>query len=81
MARTIENKHVNLIGLYALRFCERVDIIDRRRIKIDNAFGIARANGDFVHIDVGRVEQRAGGRHGHHGNRAGHVFGAKCGAF
>ena len=42
--------------------------------------GIAGADGDLVHVDVGRVEQRAGLGHGHHGDRARHVLGAERGA-
>ena len=34
-----------------------------------------------MHVDVGRGEQRAGLRHRHHGDRAGHVLGAEGGAF
>ena len=51
------------------------------RVEIDHARGIARADGDLVHVDVGRVEQRAGLRHRHHGDRARHVLGAQRRAF
>ena len=45
------------------------------------SFGIARADRDLVHIDVGRVEQRAAFRHRHGGDRARHVLGAQRRAF
>ena len=44
-------------------------------------FGIARADGDLVHVAVGRVQQRAGVRHGDGGDRARHVLGAERRAF
>ena len=52
-----------------------------RRIEIDDALWIARADGDLVHIDVGRVQQGAGLGHRQRRDRARHVLGAQRGAF
>ena len=41
------------------------------------ALRIAGADGDLVHVDVGRVEERAAFRHRHHGDGARHVLGAQ----
>ena len=43
--------------------------------------GIAAADGDLVHIGVGRVQQRAGLGHRHHRQRIGHRLGRQRGAF
>ena len=51
------------------------------RVEIDDALGIAGADRDLLHVDVGRVEQRAAFRHRHGGDRARHVLGAQRGAF
>ena len=52
-----------------------------RGVEIDDALRIAGSDGDLVHVDVGRGEQRAGLGHGHHGDRARHVLGAEGRAF
>lgn len=59
MARAIENARHDLGDRHALRLGKRVQIFGRRCVEIDDAFGIAWANGDFVHVHVGRVEQAA----------------------
>ena len=46
-------------GLHALGGGDRRDILGRRLVEIDHALGIARADRDLVHVDVGRVEQPA----------------------
>ena len=48
-----------------------------RRVEIDDALRIAGADGDLLHVDVGRGEQRARLGHRHHGDRARHVLGAE----
>ena len=59
MARAIENAGHDLVDRHALGLGKRVQIFSRRCIEIDDAFGIARADGDLVHVHVGRVEQAA----------------------
>ncbi len=59
------------LGFHALGFRKRKDVRFRVRIEIDGAFGITAANCDLVHIGVGRIQQRAGFRHSHHGKRIG----------
>ena len=81
VARTVEDQRGDLAGLHALGLRERMDVFFRRRVEIDDARGIAGADGDLVHVDVGRVEQRAGLRHRHHRDRARHVLGAQRRAF
>ena len=44
-------------------------------------FWIARADRDLLHVDVGRVQQRAAIGHRHGRDRARHVLGAQRGAF
>ena len=72
---------VMFVRLHALGLGERADVFLRRRVEIDDALRIARADGDLVHVDVGRVEQRAAFGHRHGGDRARHVLGAERGAF
>ena len=68
-------------GCHALGLGEIADVLLRRRVEIDHALGIAGADRDLVHVDVGRVEQRAALGHRHGGDRARHVLGAQRRAF
>ena len=52
-----------------------------RFVEIDETFGQAAANGDLVHVDIGRVEEAAVIGHGHHGQRIGEALGGDRGAF
>ena len=77
MPRAVHDQCGDFAGLDALGPGERHDVVGRRGIQIDDALGISGANRDLLHIDIRRVEQRACLRHGHHGDGAGHVLGAK----
>jgi hypothetical protein len=60
---------------------EPPDIVRRARIELDYAFLKTGADRDFLHVDVGRVQQRATIGHRHRGDCTRHVLGAKRGAF
>ena len=49
-----------LAGLTPLALASARMFSSGARVEIDHALRIARADGDLVHVDVGRVEQRAG---------------------
>jgi hypothetical protein len=67
--------------LHALGLGQRIDVLGRAKLsRSTTPLRIARADGDLVHVDVGRVEQRAAFGHRHHGDRARHVLGAERGA-
>ena len=68
-------------GLHALGLGETQDVFVGRRVEIDDALRIAGADRDLVHIDVGRVQQRAVLGHGERGDGARHVLGAQRRAF
>ena len=79
--RTVEHEGADALGLHALGPGERHDVVGGFGVEIDDAFGESRPDGDLVHIDVGRVQQRSGFRHGHDGDRIGKRLGAQRGAF
>ena len=81
MARAIEDERGDLGRRHALRLGEVADVLLGRRVEIDHALGIAGADRDLLHIDVGRMQQRSAFGHGDGGDRAGHVLGAQSGAF
>ena len=81
VARAVEHQRGDVLGLHALGLGERDDVLVGGRVEIDDAGRIARADRDLLHIDVGRVQQRAALGHGHDGDGAGHVLGAERGAF
>ena len=60
---------------------KRLEIIGRRRIEIDQAFGKAGADGDLVHIDGGHFQQAAALGQRKHGERVGQRLGAERRAF
>ena len=66
---------------HALGDRERPDIVAGIAVEIDRAFRISRTDGDLVHVNVGRMQERTGRRHGDDGDRARHVLGAKRRAF
>ncbi len=68
-------------GLHALGLGEVADVLAGRRVEIDHALRIAGTDRDLVHIDVGRVQQRAVLGHGQGGDGARHVLGAQRRAF
>ena len=49
-------------------------------VHIDDTFGQAAADGDFIHIDIRRVEEAAMLAHRHHGERVRARMGTQCGA-
>ena len=65
----------------ALGLGQIADVLVGRRVEVDDAVRVARADSDLVHVDVGGVQQRALVGHGERGDRAGHVLGAERGAF
>ena len=81
VARPVEHEGGQLVDPDALRLGEVVEVFLRRGVEIDGAGRIAGADGDLLHIDVGRGEKRPGLRHRHHGDRARHVLGAQGRAF
>ena len=81
MARPVHDQRGDVGRCHALRLRQIADVLLRRRIEIDHALGIAGADRDLVHVDVGRIEQRSALRHRHGGNRARHVLGAQRRAF
>ena len=54
--------------------------VRRRCVKIDDAFGIARTDGNLVHIHVRRVQEPTALGDRQHGQRVRHGFGANRGA-
>ena len=64
-----------------LALASALQVLGRRRIEIDDAVGIARADGDLVHVHVGRVQQAAALGDREHGQRVRHLLGADRGAF
>ena len=81
VARPVEDQRGDLGRLHALGLGEIADVLFGRRVEIDDALRIAGADRDLVHVDVGRVQQRAALGHGHGGDRARHVLGAQRRAF
>ena len=77
MARAIEHQHRDRRGIHALGLGEAANVVGRRSIQFDDALGIAGADRDLLHIDVGRVQQRAAIGHRHGRDRARHVLGAQ----
>ena len=59
MARPVENAGGNVARPDALCGGERGDVLGDRLCKVDDALGVARTDGDLVHVHVGRVEQAA----------------------
>ncbi len=81
MARAIEHAHDDFRRLDALGGGERLHVFGGRLVEIDHAIGIARADRDLVHIDVGRVEQAAVFGNRQYRERVGAGFGGDGGAF
>ena len=81
MARTVQNAGRDLLDLDALLLGQRIDVVDRIGIEIDEALGIAAADRDLVHIGVGRVQERAAFRRREHGHRVRHGFRGERRAF
>src|SRR3546814_2070663 len=59
MARAVEHADDDLFGLAALFACHRLDILAHAVVEIDDARRIAGADREFVHIDLGGVQEAA----------------------
>ena len=81
VARTVEDAGRDLARMHVLGLGERQDVLLDVGVEIDGAFGIAAADGDLVHVDVGRVEQRAGLGDRQHRQRVRQRLGGQRGAF
>ena len=68
-------------GLTPFALREVDDVVGGRRVEIDDTLRIAGPDRDLLHINVGRIEQRAAFRHRHRGDGARHVLGAQGRAF
>ena len=80
MARTIKHADIDVGRLHALGSGHRHDVLGRGLGEIDDALGIARANRELVHIDVGRVQEAALFRRRQHGERVRPGLGGNRGA-
>src|SRR6185295_6477547 len=80
MARTVENTGRDFGNGHAARLGHGAQGVRRGRVKIDDAFGIARTDGNLVHIHVRRVQQPTALGDRQHGQRVRHGFGANRGA-
>ena len=81
MPRPIHQDRGDLGQLDALGLGKVDDVLVGRRVEVDGALGVAGANGDFFHVAVRRMQQRARFGQRESGDRAGHVHGAKIGPF
>ena len=81
MARPVKHADDNVARLNPFGGCDCLDVFGRALGEVDDPFGIAWADRQLVHIDVGRVEQVAFLGHGQHGERIGSGLGGDRGAF
>ena len=81
MARPVEHADDDVAGRHALGGSHGLHIFGWAFGQIDNAVGIAGANGDLVHVHVRRVEQPAFFGNRQHGQRVGAGLGGDGGAF
>ena len=80
VTRPVQNERGDFGRADALGLREPCDVFAGWQIEIDQVLRIAGPDGDLLHVDVGRIEQRAAFRHRHGGDRARHVLGAERGA-
>ena len=59
MAGTVKHAHNKLMRRHAFFSRHGRDILCHRFVEINDVGGVARANRDFVHVHIGRVEQIA----------------------
>lgn len=81
MARPVEDQGGDLVGGAALGAGERPDVVQGAGVEVHDPGGIARADGDLLHVDVGCGQQRTALGQGHDGDGARHVLRAEGGAF
>jgi hypothetical protein len=81
VARAVEQDGGDFRRLDAFGLGQPDDVFFRRRVEVDGALRIAGADGDLVHVAVGRVQQRTAIGHRDCGDRARHVLGAQGRAF
>ena len=81
MAGAIKHADVDVARLHALGGGNGLDVLGRRLVEIDDAFGIARAACQLVHVDVRCVEQATFFGNGQDGERVRAVLGGDGGAF
>ena len=74
--QTMRSDDLALLGLG-----EVAQVLADRCVEIDHAVGQAAADGDLVHVDVGRVQEVAVLGQRHHGQRVGPALGGDRGAF
>ena len=74
MARTIKDAHTDIGGVDALGFGETPYVFVGWRIKINDAFGVSRANRQLIHVGIRRMQETAARREGDHCERIGHGF-------
>ena len=75
MARPVEDADDELGDVDLLGLGEVCEVLRRRLVEIDDALGQAAADGDLVHVDVGRIEEAAVLGHGDDGQRIGQTLG------
>ena len=81
MAGTIQNAGDEVGNLHALRLGEALEVRSRAFVEVDQAVGKPAADGDLVHVDVGRVEETVLLRHGDDRERVGEPFRSDGGSF
>ena len=81
VAVAVEDAGHQVGHLAVLRAREFAQVLADRRVEIDHAVGQAAADGDLVHVDVGRVQEVAMLGQRHDGERAGAALGGERGAF
>ena len=81
MARAVQHAAGHVFDPALCGLGEGLDIVRRFFVAADDAVGIARADGDLVHVGVRRIEQAAARGDGEHGERVGHGLGGQRRAF
>ena len=81
VAGTFQNANGDVRGGAALGGSQGFHPLTGRHVQGDDAFRIARTNGQLVHIGVRCVQHRSAWPHGNHCQCVGHVFGGQRGAF
>ena len=81
VARAVEDEDHHLLDRNALGLGDAAQILGRGRVDGDDAGRQAAADRDLVHVDVGRVEEAAGRRHGDAGDGVGSALGGDRGPF